>query len=77
MSTAEILASLPRLTPEERQQVRLTLARLDGESWLEKEPLSDSEKALLDARLDAYADDPTAGSSWEEVKGRIRSKLGT
>ena len=76
MSKADILAELPKLTPAERQEVRLKLARLDGDEWLDAEdPLTDAEKALLDARLAAYEKDPDAGSSWEEVEARIRARL--
>jgi putative addiction module component (TIGR02574 family) len=76
MSKAEILAELPRLTPSERQEIRLKLARLDGEAWLDaNEPLTDAEKALLEARLAAYEKDPDAGSSWEETEARIRARL--
>ena len=76
MSKADILAELPKLTPAERQEVRLKLARLDGEEWLDAgDPLTDAEKALLDARLAAYEKDPDAGSSWEEVEARIRARL--
>lgn len=76
MSKADILAELPKLTRAERQEVRLRLARLDGDAWLEaSEPLTDAEKALLDARLDAYERDPDAGSSWGAVEARIRGRL--
>lgn len=76
MSKAEILAELPRLTQSERQEIRLKLTQIDSEEWLDaKEPLTDSEKALLDARLAAYEKDPDAGSSWEEVEARIRARL--
>ncbi len=77
MSKAQILDELPKLTPAERQEVRLKLARLDGEEWLDDaEPLTDAERALLDARLATYEKDPDAGSSWEEVESRIRARLG-
>ena len=33
--------------------------------------LGDDQKAELDRRLAAYAENPDAGSSWEEVKARI------
>ncbi len=69
MSKVDILAELPKLTPAERQEVRLKLARLDGDEWL------DAEKALLDARLAAYEKDPDVRSSWEEVEARIRARL--
>jgi putative addiction module component (TIGR02574 family) len=76
MSKADILAELPKLTPAERQEIRLKLAGLDGEEWLDADdPLTDAEKVLLDARLAAYEKDPDAGSSWEEVEARIRARL--
>ncbi len=76
MSKTESLAELPKLTPAERQEVRLKLTQLDGEEWLDtNEPLTDTEKALLDARLAAYEKDPDAGRSWEEVEARIRARL--
>ena len=76
MSKTEILNELPNLTKVERQEIRLRLAELDGEDWLDdQDPLTVHEKALLDARLAAYARDPDAGSTWEEVEGRIRPRL--
>jgi len=46
-------------------------------SWIDSsDPLTDSEKALLDARLAAYRKDPDAGSSWEDVEARLLAKLG-
>ena len=35
-------------------------------------PLTDAQKQELDRRLEQYQQDPTAGSSWEEVKQRLR-----
>jgi putative addiction module component (TIGR02574 family) len=76
MSKVEILEELPRLTREERKEIRLRLAEIDGSSWLDTDdPLTDAEKALLDARLAAYEKDPDAGSSWDEVEARLRSRL--
>jgi putative addiction module component (TIGR02574 family) len=76
MTKTEILEELLKLTPDDRQEIRLKLAELDGDDWLDAEdPLTDAEKALLDARLAAYEKDPDAGSSWEEVESRIRARL--
>ena len=76
MSKTEILEELPKLTKTERQEIRLRLAEFDGENWLDDdEPLTVDEKALLDTRLAAYATDPDAGSSWEELESRIRARL--
>ena len=76
MSKVEILEELPKLTTEERKEILLKLAELDGDLWLDaEEPLTDAEKAILEARLAAYEKDPDAGSSWTEVEARIRSRL--
>ena len=76
MSKVEILEELPNLTREERKEICLRLAELDGNLWLDDDdPLTDAEKALLDARLAAYEKDPDAGSSWAEVETRIRARL--
>lgn len=37
--------------------------------------LSERHKKILDQRLASHNANPTAGSSWEEVKSRIRKKL--
>ncbi len=76
MSKVEILEELLELTIAERNEIRLKLAELDGDLWLDdKEPLTNSEKPILEARLAAYEKDPNAGGSWAEVEGRIRARL--
>jgi hypothetical protein len=76
MSKTEILQELPKLTKTERQEIRLRLAGLDSDDWLDDQgSLTVQEKALLDARLAAYANDPDADSTWREVEGRIRAHL--
>lgn len=73
MTKTEILQELLKLTSEERNEIRLKLAELDEGRWLdEDDPLTEAEKALLEARLAAYEKDPDAGSSWEEMESRIR-----
>ena len=75
MSKAEILEALPKLSPEERQEIRAKLKELDGEEWLDHGELSQEEKATVEARLDEYDRNPEAGSSWDEAKARIRAGL--
>lgn len=75
MSKNEILQELPKLTSAERREIRLKLTELDG-GWQDAaDPLTQNEKELLEARLAAYENDPDAGSSWDEVESRIRSRL--
>lgn len=53
---------------------------LIGELWdslsgeLDTIPLSDAQRADLDRRLDAHADDPLAGDPWEVVRARIEGR---
>ena len=76
MSTAEILAQLPKLSPEERAAVQAKLDELAGNRWQDAGEISDSDKSALDVALADYAKSPNAGSSWDEVKDRIQRKLG-
>jgi putative addiction module component (TIGR02574 family) len=76
MSKLEILDELPRLTAEDRQEIRQKLNEIDGDEWLDgDDPLTDNEKALLEGRLAAYEKEPDVGSSWEEVEQRIQSRI--
>jgi len=39
----------------------------------EQHPLTDAQSADLQRRLAAFEADPNAGSTWEEVKARLRT----
>jgi putative addiction module component (TIGR02574 family) len=75
MVKAEILEALPKLSPEERREIRAKLNELDDEEWSDNGELSEQEKAIIEARLDEYDKNPEAGSSWEEAKARILAGL--
>jgi putative addiction module component (TIGR02574 family) len=76
MSKTEILEQLPKLTPEERYEIRVKLAELDGDRWIDDDdPLTDEQKALLDARLADMEQNPDASLSWDEAKKRIEARL--
>jgi putative addiction module component (TIGR02574 family) len=76
MSKTEILEELPRLTTEDRQEIRQKLNEIDGDGWLDgADPLTEHEKALLERRLAAYEKEPDAGSTWEEVEARIQLRI--
>lgn len=71
MSTTEILAQLPRLTPAEREVVRSRLDDIDAAA-----PLSPEEKQLITERVAAYRQNPGAGVSWAVAEEDIRKQLG-
>lgn len=75
MSKSEILTELPKLTPEERQEVRELLAEIDGTDWLDDGELTDQEKTLLDARIDECERNPDSFIPWNEAKARINASL--
>jgi hypothetical protein len=71
MSTTEILAELPRLTPAEREAVRARLDDLDAAA-----PLTPEEQKLVAERVAAYRQNPGASVSWAVAEGEIRQQLG-
>ena len=75
MSKTEILSELPKLTPAELIEIQTKLDELVGEVWIDGGELTDADKATLNNALAEYQKNPDAGSSWEEVEARIRSKL--
>ena len=76
MSKTEILEQLPKLTPDERFEIRVKLAELDGDRWLDDDdPLTEEQKALLNARLADTEQNPDASIPWEEARKRIEARL--
>ena len=77
MSKAEILAEIPKLTKEEREEIRFKLAELDGDGWLDDDdPLTDEEKALIEARIAAHEKNPETAIPWEQFEARLKQRLG-
>jgi len=76
MSKAEILEALPSLTPEERREIHLRLTELDDDLWLDQDdPLSDQDKALIQARIDAHERNPETAVSWDDFKNRLTRRI--
>lgn len=76
MSKTEILEELPKLSREERQEIRLKLAELDGDVWLdEDDPLTEQQKTLLEERLAHMNQNPDASIPWDEAKERIEARF--
>jgi putative addiction module component (TIGR02574 family) len=67
MSKAQILEAIPKLTPEEREEIRQKLDEFDDE-------LSAEDLALIDARIAEHEADPHSAIPLEEFKARLKSK---
>lgn len=73
MSKVEILEQLPKLNPVELQEIRDRIWQLEEEELLSgRAQPSEEEKALLDREFEDFARDPASGSSWEEIKSRLK-----
>ena len=75
MEKTEIIAQLPHLSPEDRAEVQAKLDELAGNAWQDRGELSEADKQALDAALAEYEKSPDAGSTWDQVKSRVQSKL--
>lgn len=74
MSMTEILEQLPKLTPDERYEIRLKLAELDGDRWLDDhDPLTGEQKAMLNARLADLEAHPEKSIPWDEARKRLQA----
>ena len=77
MSKAEILAEIPKLTPQERDEIRLKIAELDSDGWLDADdPLTEEQKALLEARLADMEKHPERSGPWPEAEARHKPRFG-
>lgn len=77
MTKAEILEELCKLTAGERQEIRLKLAELDGDAWLDDDdPLTNEEKALLETRLADIEQHPEKSIPWNDARRRIEERFG-
>ena len=74
MSSAEILAQLPKLQAEERRQIYQRLCELQEQDLLRGAGPTDEEKRLLDAALAEYENDRDRGRPWREVLGELRTR---
>jgi hypothetical protein len=71
MSKVEIIEGLAKLTADERQEIRLRLAELDQDDWLDRGMLTDAEKALIEERFREMESNPQAAIPWAEAKQRL------
>ncbi len=76
MTKADILDQLGKLTIEERLEIKLKLAELDGDGWLDDDdPLTDEEKLLLEIRWVDMEHYPEKSIPWEKARKRIEERF--
>jgi hypothetical protein len=73
MSKADILAELPKLRTEERDQVMRRLCELQEEEIVRGPGPSAAEKKILDDALANFERDGNPGTPWRDVLQRLRS----
>jgi hypothetical protein len=72
MSKAEILAELPKLKAEEREQVFQRLCELQEDDLLHGAGPTAEEMKLLDEALAEFRRDGNPGRPWREVLRKFR-----
>ena len=70
------MAELPSLTPEQRDLVRVRLAELAGEQWMDADELTPAEMALIEERIAEHERNPAAAVSWEVMEARLKARFG-
>jgi hypothetical protein len=73
MSSSEILAELPKLKVEERQQLFERLCELQDQDLIEGVGPTDAERQILDEALAEYERDGDHGTPWREAIRGIRT----
>jgi hypothetical protein len=76
MSKAEILAELPKLKPEDRDQVFQKLCELQDADLVSGIGSTDEERRLLDKALEEYECDRDPGIPWRQALSQIRKPAG-
>ncbi len=75
MSKAEILDEIPKLTPEEREEIRRKLDEVDGVKALEDDDLTAEQWALADQRIAEHKVDPASAIPIEQMKAGLRARF--
>jgi hypothetical protein len=76
VSKADILAELPKLSKDERHEIRVKLAEMDSGDWLDADdPLSEAHKEVVDSRLTEHERNPQSAISLQEFQERLAAKL--
>ena len=76
MSFNELIAELPKLSPEQRDLLRIRLAELAGDEWMDDGELSPEEKRVIEERLAEHERNPEAAIPWEVAEAKLKARYG-
>ena len=76
MSFNELIAELTKLSSEQRDLVRIRLAELAGEEWMDDGELSLEDKRLVDERLAEHERNPESAIPWSVMEAKLRARYG-
>jgi len=72
VSKADILLELPKLEIADRREIFERICDIEERDLINGGQPTAEEKALLNRELEDYRQNPKAGSTWAEVKARLR-----
>lgn len=76
MGTTQIRELLHEyINKADKRLINLMYAMVQADMKEDDYELSDTHKKILDERIATHKANPSSGSSWDEVKNRIRSQL--
>lgn len=76
MSFNELMLELPKLSPEQRDLLRIRLAELAGEEWLDDGELTPDEKRLIEERLAEHECNPESAIPLSVMEAKLKARYG-
>ncbi len=76
MSFNELMAELPKMTPEQRDLIRIKLAELEGEEWMDDGELTPAQKIIIEERIAEHERNPAAAIAWEVMEAKLKARYG-
>lgn len=79
MTKNEILEELPKLSWEDRKEIRAKLDELDGiiqdDGWDDDGELTDEQKRMILARIEEHERNPGTSLPWEHVSAELEKRF--
>ena len=76
MSFNELMRELPKLSSEQRDLLRIRLAELAGEEWIDDSELSPEDKRLIEERLAEHERNPESAIPLSVMEAKLKARYG-